>query len=135
MELISKQVVHVTLISVLGLASCITIAALFHWKFALVVIASSLPAILAGAWYRVRHEVLFETRNTGIFAQSACFATEAIGVICTVMVLTLARVICDRYKDLLKNHITTSWKESRISCLVFAASDSFILLCMAFTLW
>tara|TARA_R110002003_G_scaffold279_7_gene18071 strand:+ start:2791 stop:3351 length:561 start_codon:yes stop_codon:yes gene_type:complete len=123
------------LIAIFGLVGCIAIAALFHWKFALVVMASSLPIILAGGWYRVRHEVEFEARNNAVFAESARFATEAIGAIRTVASLTLERTVCEKYNALLQEHVSYSWKKARFSCLVFAASDSMILLCMAFALW
>lgn len=123
------------LISIFGLIGCVIVAEIFHWKFALVVIASSLPIILAGGWYRVRHEVRFEARNNAVFAESARFATEAIGAVRTVASLTFERIICDKYEGLLKRHIAKSWIEARISCLVFAASDSLVLLCMAFALW
>ncbi|KAJ4377256.1 hypothetical protein N0V83_000079 [Neocucurbitaria cava] len=122
-------------ISVFSLIGCITVAVFFHWKFALVVIFSSLPIILAGGWYRVRHEVKFEARNNAVFAESARFAAEAIGAMRTVASLTLESAICEKYDALLKTHILKSWKEARISCMVFAASDSLILLCMAFALW
>lgn len=122
-------------ISIFSLIGCVSIAVLFHWKFALVVIGSSLPIILAGGWYRVRHEVGFETRNNEVFAESARFATEAIGAIRTVASLTLERCICTKYDALLQDHITKSWKEARMSTLAFAASDSLVLLCMAFALW
>jgi ATP-binding cassette subfamily B (MDR/TAP) protein 1 len=123
------------MISIFSLIGCITVAEIFHWKFATVVIISSLPIILAGGWYRVRHEVKFEARNNEVFAESARYATEAIGAIRTVASLTLERTVCDRYDSLLKAHIFKSWREARVSCLVFAASDSLILLCMAFSLW
>jgi ATP-binding cassette subfamily B (MDR/TAP) protein 1 len=123
------------MISVFGLIGCTTIALLFHWKFALVVTGTSMPIILAGGWYRVRHEVRFESRNNEVFAESARFATEAIGAIRTVACLTLERVVCQRYNELLQTHINKSWKEARVSGLVFAASDSLVLLCMAFSLW
>jgi ATP-binding cassette, subfamily B (MDR/TAP), member 1 len=123
------------LISVFSLIGCITVAMLFSWRFAIVVIAPSLPIILAGGWYRVRFEVRFVSRNNEVFAESARFATEAIGAIRTVASLTLERAICDSYEKMLQKHIVKSWKEARFSCLVFAASDSMILLCMAFSLW
>ncbi|KAF2799535.1 ABC multidrug transporter-like protein [Melanomma pulvis-pyrius CBS 109.77] len=123
------------LISIFSLIGCVTVAVIFHWKFALIVIASSLPIILAGGWYRVRHEVKFESRNSKVFAESARFATEAIGAMRTVASLTLEHAICEKYDGLLRDHIIKSWKEARISCLVFAASDSMVLLCMAFALW
>ncbi|KAF2826675.1 ABC multidrug transporter-like protein [Ophiobolus disseminans] len=123
------------MISIFNVIGCITIAIFFHWKFGLVVIASSLPLILAGGWYRVRHEVRFESRNNQVFADSARFATEAISAIRTVASLTLERTICARYDDMLKEHVDKSLKEARVSCAVFAMSDSLVLLCMAFALW
>lgn len=123
------------LISVFGLIGCLLIAEIFHWKFALVVIAPSLPIILAGGWYRVRHEVRFEVANNAVFSKSAAFATEAIGAIRTVASLTLERTICEKYDGLLKSHLRQARSKARFSCLIFAASDSLILLCMAFALW
>ena len=123
------------LISIFSLLGCVTVAISFQWKFAVVVIVSSLPIILAGGWYRVLHEIKFEARNNGVFAESARFATEAIGAMRTVASFTLERRICEKYEELLKHHVVQSWKEARISCWVFAASDSLVLLCMAFALW
>lgn len=123
------------LISVFGLVGCTIIAVLCHWKYGLVVIISSLPIIVAGGWYRVRHEVLFEAGNDKVFAESATYATEAIGAMRTVTSLTLEHTICERYANLLSDHIHVSWKAARFSCAIFAASDSLVLLCMAFALW
>ncbi|KAF1930188.1 MDR efflux pump ABC3 [Didymella exigua CBS 183.55] len=123
------------LISIFGLLGCIILAEIFNWKFALVVIAPSLPIILAGGWYRVRHEVRFEATNNAVFSESARFATEAIGAIRTVASLTLEQTICEKYDSLLKSHIAKAQAKARFACLVFAASDSLILLCMAFALW
>jgi ATP-binding cassette subfamily B (MDR/TAP) protein 1 len=123
------------MISIFSLIGCIMLAEIFHWKYATVVIISSLPIILAGGWYRVRHEVKFEVRNNKVFAASARYATEAIGAVRTVTSLTLEHTVCERYSNLMKEHVVESWKEARISCLVFAASDSLILLCIAFSLW
>jgi ATP-binding cassette subfamily B (MDR/TAP) protein 1 len=123
------------MISIFSLIGCIAIAITFHWKFGLVVIVSSLPIILIGGWYRVRHEIWFEARNNKIFAESARYATEAIGAIRTVASLTLERAVCQQYETMLKDHVTKSWKEARVSCAVFALSDSLVLLCMAFSLW
>lgn len=122
-------------ISLLNLTGCITIAIVFHWKFGLVIIVSSLPIILACGWYRVRHEVRFEARNNEVFAESARYATEAIRGVRTVASLTLERTVCHQYNSMLQVHISRSWKEARVSCAVFALSDSMVLLCMAFSLW
>jgi ATP-binding cassette subfamily B (MDR/TAP) protein 1 len=123
------------MISIFNVIGCITIAIVFNWKFGLVVVVSSLPIILTGGWYRVRHEVRFEARNNQVFAESARYATEAIRGIRTVASLTLERAVCHRYDEMLQEHVNKSWKEARISCAVFALSDSMVLLCMAFALW
>ena len=123
------------MISLFNVVGCISIAITFHWRFGLIVIISSLPIILVGGWYRVRHEVRFESRNNQVFADSARFATEAISGIRTVASLTLEKAVCQRYDRLLQVHVEKSWKESRYSCIVFAMSDSMVLLCMAFSLW
>ena len=122
-------------ISIFNVLGCIAISVYFGWKFALIVIAASMPIILGSGYYRVRHEVKFESRNNEVFAESAKFATEAIRAIRTVASLTLEDTICARYGALLNDHINKSFKEARFSMILFAASDSLVLLCMAFALW
>jgi ATP-binding cassette subfamily B (MDR/TAP) protein 1 len=129
---INMAMVFISIFNVIG---CVTISFYFGWKFALVVICASMPIILAGGYYRVRYEVEFEVRNNKVFAESAKFATEAIRATRTVASLTLERTICIRYDKLLQDHIKRSFKAARFSSLVFAASDSLVLLCMAFALW
>lgn len=122
-------------ISIFNVIGCMTISIYFGWKFALVVIAASMPIILGCGYYRVQHEVKFESRNNEVFDESAKFATESIRAIRTVAALTLERTICSRYEILLENHIQKSFAEARFSMILFAVSDSLVLLCMAFALW
>ncbi|KAH7116907.1 ABC transporter-like protein [Dendryphion nanum] len=122
-------------ISVFNVIGCMTISLYFGWKFALVIIFATMPIILASGYYRVRHEVKFESRNNEVFEESAKFATEAIKAIRTVASLTLEGAICRKYDELLNDHITKSLREARLSTVVFAASDSLVLICMAFALW
>ncbi|KAL5380596.1 hypothetical protein DPSP01_007659 [Paraphaeosphaeria sporulosa] len=122
-------------ISIFNVIGCTSISIYFGWKFALVIIAGSMPIILGSGYYRVRHEVKFESRNNEVFAESAKFATEAIRAIRTVAALTLEKTICSRYEALLNDHIKKSFTEARFSMILFAASDSLVLLCMAFALW
>ena len=107
----------------------------FGWKFALVTMCATMPIILAGGYYRVSHEVKFEARNNEVFAESAKFATEAIRAIRTVTSLTLENAICRKYDELLGDHIRKSLYEARWSTIIFAESDSLVLICMAFTIW
>lgn len=94
-----------------------------------------MPIIILGSYYRVRYEVKFEAESNGIFAESTKFATEAIRAIRTVASLTLESTICKEYDTLLRRHIRMSFLAARFSALIFAASDSIVLLCMAFALW
>lgn len=77
----------------------------------------------------------FEKLNYVVFAESGKFASEAIGAFRTVSSLTLESEICSRYEELLRKHTEDAFRKARWSTLVFAASDSSALLCMAFILW
>lgn len=44
-------------------------------------------------------------------------------------------MICRRYEALLADHVTKAFKKARFSTIIFSASDSIQLLCMALTLW
>lgn len=87
------------------------------------------------AFYRVRYELQFEAMNQAVFAESSKFAAESIGAFRTVASLTLEGMICKRYEELLQLHVDKAFKKARFSTIVFAASDSMALLCMALTFW
>lgn len=73
--------------------------------------------------------------NQAVFAESSKFAAESIGAFRTVTSLTLEDMICRRYEALLGSHVKKAFKKSRYSTLLFSASDSVPLLCMALTFW
>lgn len=87
------------------------------------------------AFLRLRFEVQFEQMNQAVFAESSKFAAESIGAFRTVTSLTLENTICRRYEVLLADHVQKAFNKSRYSALVFSASDSIGLLCMALTFW
>ncbi|KAF2973302.1 hypothetical protein GQX73_g319 [Xylaria multiplex] len=124
-----------TLISILSVAGCLIISFYFGWKLALVAFSSATPLALGAGFYRIRVEKRFEVMNLKVFAESAKFATESVGAIRTVTALTLEDMICQRYEDLLRNHVKEAFKGARFATLIFAASDSLPLLAMAFVLW
>jgi len=70
-----------------------------------------------------------------VFAESSQFAAESIGAFRTVTSLTLEDMICHRYGVLLQDHVNKAFRKGRFSTLVFAASDSIPLLCMALAFW
>jgi len=123
------------IISMLNVVGCLAISFYFGWKLTAVTLASSMPLIIASAFYRIRHEQHFEKMNNQVFAESAKFATESIGASRTVTALTLEDTICNRYELLLQTHIKKAFLKSSFSTLIFAASDSVALLCMSFVLW
>lgn len=87
------------------------------------------------AFIRVRYEIQFEKMNQAVFAESSRFAAELIGAFRTVTSLTLEDMICHRYETLLANHLWKAFNKAKFSTLIFSASDSLALLCMALTFW
>ncbi|KAI1183088.1 ABC transporter-like protein [Nemania serpens] len=124
-----------TIISILSVVGCLIISFYFGWKLTLVAFSSAMPLALGAGFYRIRVEKQFEMMNFQVFAESAKFATESVGAIRTVTALTLEDIICQRYEELLQNHVKQAFKRARFATLIFAASDSLPLLAMAFVLW
>jgi ATP-binding cassette, subfamily B (MDR/TAP), member 1 len=124
-----------TLISVLSVTGCLVISFYFGWKLTLVALGSSLPVILSAGFLRLRHERKLDHQNRLIFAESAKFASEAVGSCRTVTALTMEYSILERYEELLEQHLRDEWHKSKPATLVYALSDSVQLLCMAFVLW
>jgi len=124
-----------TLISILSVTGCLIISFFFGWKLTLVALASSLPIILTAGFLRMRHERSLEQKNRLVFAESAKFASEAVGSCRTVTALTMEDSILERYERLLNKHLEKAWSKSKWATLAIALSDSVQLLCMAFVLW
>ena len=123
------------LISFFNILGCFAISFAFGWKLTLVAIAAAAPLILVAAFIRIRFEVQYDRMNAKVFAESSQFASEAISAFRTVSALTLEDTIKARYQRLLDEHIQKAMKKSRYATLVYAASDSVELLCMALTFW
>lgn len=122
-------------ISVLNVVGCLGVSFAFGWKLTLVTVLTSMPVLLGAAFIRLRYEQQFEKASQAVFAESAQFATEAVGAFRTVAALTLEESIGERYATLLRSHIRGALVQSGVSTFVFALSDSIALLCMAFVLW
>ncbi|KAK4153850.1 P-loop containing nucleoside triphosphate hydrolase protein [Chaetomidium leptoderma] len=133
-ELLGTNMAFV-LISILNVVGCVAIAFYFGWKLTVVTLCSSMPLIMAAAFFRIRYETQFAKMNNDVFAESAKFATESIGAFRTVSALTLEDTITRRYETLLQGHIRKAFWKSSWATLIFATADSVALLCMAFVLW
>ena len=123
------------LISFFNVLGCVAISFAFGWKLALVAVFSATPFIFFAAFMRTRFEVQYDKMNNKVFAESSQFASEAMGAFRTVTALTLESTIQTRYKGLLDEHIRKAFRKARYATLIFAASDSVELLCMALTFW
>jgi ATP-binding cassette subfamily B (MDR/TAP) protein 1 len=123
------------LIAIVNLIGSLIIAFIFGWKLAIVGLFSVLPIILAAGYVRMRLELQFEKKNAKIFEESSQFATEAVGAFRTVLSLIMEDMIGNRYETLLTGHVKHAFGTARYSTIVFAASDSLELACVALTFW
>jgi len=122
-------------IAIVNLVGCTIISFVYGWKLSLVGIFCALPPILAAGYLRYSLEVKFEEMNSAVFAESSQFATEAVGAFRTVLSLIMEDTISERYQSLLKTHVSKAFGTAKYGTIVFAASDSVELACMALTFW
>jgi ATP-binding cassette subfamily B (MDR/TAP) protein 1 len=123
------------LIAVVNLVGSIIISFVYGWKLSLVGLFSALPIILAAGYMRMRIEMQFEKDNAKVFENSSQFASEAVGAFRTVLSLIMEDMIGNRYDTLLKDHVKEAFESARFGTLIFAASDSVELACMALAFW
>jgi ATP-binding cassette subfamily B (MDR/TAP) protein 1 len=123
------------LIAVVNLVGSIIISFVYGWKLSLVGLFSALPIILAAGYMRMRIEIQFEKDNAKVFENSSQFASEAVGAFRTVLSLIMEDMIGNRYDTLLKSHVKEAFESARFGTLIFAASDSIELACMALAFW
>ncbi|KAH7385568.1 P-loop containing nucleoside triphosphate hydrolase protein [Phaeosphaeria sp. MPI-PUGE-AT-0046c] len=123
------------LIAVVNLVGSVIIAFVYGWKLTLVALFSALPIILIAGYWRMRIELQFETDNAKIFENSSQFASEAVGGFRTVLSLIMEDMIGDRYNTLLRGHVKQAFGSAKFGTLIFAASDSVELACMALVFW
>jgi ATP-binding cassette, subfamily B (MDR/TAP), member 1 len=133
-ELLGTNMAFV-LISVLNVVGCLILSFLFGWKLTIITLCTSMPVIIAAAFFRIRYETQFEKMSNEVFAESAKFATESITAFRTVSSLVLEDTICERYERLLGEHVRKAFGKASWTTLVFAVADSVSLLCMAFVMW
>lgn len=133
-ELLGLNLV-IFLSGVFGVAGSLAVSLVFGWKLALVGMFVTMPVILASGLWKLRQEVKFDQLNTAVFAESAQFATEAVGAIRTVAAFNLEESIVERYRVLLDNHVKVAVGRARLHSLVFGFTDSASLGCQAVVFW
>lgn len=122
-------------IAVVNLVGSLLISFVYGWKLTLVALFSIMPIILGAGYMRMRLEIQFEKKNAKVFEESSQFATEAVGAFRTVLSLIMEDMIGNRYQSLLVSHVKHAFGNAKYSTIVFAASDSLELGCMALAFW
>ncbi|KAK8037862.1 ABC transporter BEA3 [Apiospora marii] len=133
-ELIGLNLV-IFLSGVFTVAGCFAVSLAFGWKLALIGTFVTMPVILASGLWKLRQEVKFDQLNSAVFAESAQFATEAVGAFRTVAAFNLEESIIERYRVLLDDHVRVAVRRARFNSLVFGFTDSASLGCQALVFW
>ncbi|OJD24290.1 hypothetical protein ACJ73_04352 [Blastomyces percursus] len=114
-------------------ASCI-VALVIGWKLALVCI-STIPVLLGCGYYRFYILAVFQTRSQKAYQKSASYACEATSAIRTVASLTREEDVCGSYHDQLAAQAKKSLVSVLKSSLLYAASQSMMMFCIALGFW
>ena len=127
LDLVSVNLGLIIIVLVDLISNCI-LALAVGWRLALVAIFGGLPLIFMGGFLRMRLELQSQDRNAKLYAESARFASEAVGAIRTVLSLTLETKVYDNYGDRLRLPVQRSYKHNAISMIFFALAESADLL-------
>ncbi|EEQ85957.1 multidrug-resistance transporter mdr2 [Blastomyces dermatitidis] len=114
-------------------ASCI-VALVIGWKLALVCIAT-IPVLLGCGYYRFYILAVFQTRSQKVYQKSASYACEATSAIRTVASLTREADVCGSYHNQLAAQAKKSLVSVLKSSLLYAASQSMMMFCIALGFW
>lgn len=104
------------------------------WKLALVCI-STVPVVLACGFFRFWMLARFQARAKKAYEKSASYACEATSAIRTVASLTRENDVWDHYHDQIVEQEKSSLQSVLRSSTLYAASQSFMFLCIALGFW
>lgn len=116
------------------LIAALIIALIIGWKLALVCM-SAVPVLLGCGFYRFRMLAAFQERSKKAYEGSASYACEATSAIRTVASLTREHDVWDAYHAQLAEQGRKSLISVSRSSILYAASQSLMLLCMALGFW
>ena len=141
---LSTETTHLASISgaTLGtILTCITtlvgacaVSLAIGWKFALVCI-STIPVLLVCGFFRFWMLVRFQSRSKKAYASSASYACENTNAIRTVASLTREHDVYEHYHAQLAEQGRKSLISVLKSSILYASSQSLILLCTALAFW
>lgn len=106
----------------------------FGWKLALVCI-STVPIVLGCGYLRVLMLARSQTRVKKAYEKPASYACEAVSAIRTVALLTREHDVWEHYHKQLEVQASQSLILVLRSSMLYAASQSLLLLCIALGFW
>jgi ATP-binding cassette subfamily B (MDR/TAP) protein 1 len=116
------------------IVAAITISCIIGWKLGLVC-SSTIPILLLCGFLRIWVLGRFQARASKAYQESARLACEAVSAIPTIASLALEDHIWDQYHAMLETQLRKSLRSILKTSLLYAASQSFGLLCMALGFW
>ena len=116
------------------LIAAITLSCAIGWKLALVC-ASTIPILLGCGFFRFWMLAKFQERAKKAYESSASYACEATAAIRTVASLTREEDVWEHYHQTLVLQAQKSLRSILKSSLLYAASQSFMFLCIALGFW
>lgn len=116
------------------LAVCFIVSLAVGWKLALVCI-STVPIVLGCGFFRFWMLARFQQRAKLAYEKSASYACEATSAIRTVASLTREADVWEHYHKQIVEQEANSLRSILRSSLLYAASQSFMFLCIALGFW
>lgn len=116
------------------IVAAIVVSCVIGWKLALVC-ASTIPILLVCGFLRFWILARFASRAGKAYQASASIACEAVSAVSTIAALSREQDVCDIYHGMLKDQLVKSLQSILKTSLLFAASQSLALLCMALGFW
>ena len=127
-ELVGINLALMLIVSI-NLTSSVTLGISYGWKLGLVV-SSTLPLIFGSGYLRLRLGTKFEEENSTIFAESARFASQAVGAMRTVSAFTMEQVIWSDYDKRLQQPLRNPLRVVGMPIVWYALAES-----IAFLAW
>jgi ATP-binding cassette subfamily B (MDR/TAP) protein 1 len=110
------------------------ISCIIGWKLGLVC-SSTIPVLLLGGFSKFWVLSNLQSRAEKAYRKSASVACEAVSDIETVAAFALEDYILSIYSKMLSDQLARSLRSVIKTSLLYAASQSLILLCMALGFW
>ncbi|KAK0725841.1 P-loop containing nucleoside triphosphate hydrolase protein [Lasiosphaeris hirsuta] len=123
------------ILTLVNIFSCLLLAIAMGWKLGLVVVAGGMPILFGAGYYRLRVEMSNEDRLSQMYAESARFASEAIGAIRTVSSLTLENKVLDSFRARLEESSSRELRSKMAAMLRNAFADSLNLAVASLGFW